>query len=217
MENAKEERSQVLVFGAGGHVKVVLTTIEAEGKYEVLGLLDDDESKNGSCVFGVSGLGGREELAKLKDKEISKSIVAIGDNLKRAEVGDFMKRNSFHLVHTIHPSATILRGTKLGEGTVVLPNAYVGADSMVGLGVILSVGAVVGHDCEIGSWVHLGLGAKLGGNVRVGDFSFICMGAVLLPGVEVGQRVIIGANAVVNDNIPDGVTAVGIPVRILEK
>ena len=41
--------------------------------------------------------------------------------------------------------------------------------------------------------------------------------ALLFPGVEVGRRVIIGANAVVNDNIPDDVTAVGIPVRIVEK
>jgi len=80
-----------------------------------------------------------------------------------------------------------------------------------------AVTAVVGHDCEIGSWAHLSVGVKLGGNVRVGDFSFIGMGAALLPGVEVGRRVIIGANAVVNDNIPDDVTAVGVPVRILEK
>jgi len=213
----KEEQKKIMIFGAGGHVKVVLGIIEAEGKYEVLGLLDDDENKHGSSVFGVPVLGGRKEVAKLKDKEISKSIVAIGDNLKRAEVADFMKRNSFHLVRTIHPSATILRGVKIGEGTVLLPNAYVGADAMIGPGVILSVGAVVGHDCEIGSWVHLGVGAKLAGNVRVGDFSFIGMGAALLPGVEVGRRVIIGANAVVNDNIPDNVTAVGVPIRILEK
>ena len=217
MENAIEEQKKIVVFGAGGHVKVVLATIEVEDRYEVVGLLDDDESKHGSCVFGVPVLGGRKEVAKLKYKEISKSIVAIGDNLKRAEVADFMKRNSFHLVRIIHPSATILRGAKLGEGTVVLPNAYVGADAMIGPGVILSVGAVVGHDCEVGPWAHLSVGVKLAGNVRVGDFSFIGMGAVLLPGVEVGRRVIIGANAVVNDNIPDGVTAVGAPVRIIEK
>jgi len=35
------KRNQVVVYGAGGHAKGVLATIEAEGKYEVIGLLDD--------------------------------------------------------------------------------------------------------------------------------------------------------------------------------
>ena len=217
MENAQEEQKKIVVFGAGGHVKVVLGIIEAEGKYEVLGILDDDMNKQGTRVYGYPVLGGREQLERLMLGGIAKVLVAIGDNERRAEIANFLEKNGWRLVDAIHPLATILRGARLGQGIIVMPHAHIGGDVFIGKGAIVSTGVNVGHDCEMGSWVHLGSGVKLAGNVRVGDFSFIGMGAVLLPGVEVGQRVIIGANAVVNDNIPDDVTAVGIPVRILER
>lgn len=39
-------------MGAGGHAKIIVATIEAEGNYEVVSLLDDDEIKHGQLVYG---------------------------------------------------------------------------------------------------------------------------------------------------------------------
>jgi FlaA1/EpsC-like NDP-sugar epimerase len=46
------QETRLIVFGAGGHAKIVLATIEAEGKYEVIGLLDDDAGKQGQTFYG---------------------------------------------------------------------------------------------------------------------------------------------------------------------
>jgi sugar O-acyltransferase (sialic acid O-acetyltransferase NeuD family) len=205
----------IVVFGAGEHVKIVLSTIEAEAKYEVVGLLDDDKSKYGNSVYKYRVLGGRGELARLKAQDISSAVVAIGNNRARDEVAGCLSRNGFHLVNAIHPSSTLLHGCTLGEGTVVLPYAYIGADTVVGPGVILSVGSVVGHDCEVGAWAHLCPGAKLAGNVRIGEATLIGMNASVLPGVMIGPNAVVGANAVVIDNLPGEVTAVGIPAKII--
>jgi serine O-acetyltransferase len=43
------------------------------------------------------------------------------------------------------------------------------------------------------------------------------MGVTVLPGVTVGRNVVVGANAVVTEPLPDWVTAVGVPARIIAR
>jgi len=51
----------------------------------------------------------------------------------------------------------------------------------------------------------------LGGHVDVGA------GAKILGGVKIGDHAIIGANAVVIQDVPPRATAVGVPARILSR
>ncbi|CAG7656184.1 acyltransferase [Paenibacillus allorhizosphaerae] len=53
--------------------------------------------------------------------------------------------------------------------------------------------------------------------IIISDGCNIGIGAVILPGVRVGENVKIGANAVVNRSIPDNVTAVGVPAKVIKK
>jgi len=208
-----EGENLLIVLGAGDHAKVVVATIEAEARYEVIGLLDDDESKHQITWYGHRVLGGSDQLTRLREQGVSKAIVAVGDNARRAKAAQLAVKTGFELVNVIHPTAVILKGSVIGEGAVILANAYIGADSNIGCNVLLSVGALVAHDCVIGSSCQLCPGARLGGHVRVGDYSLIGMGASVLPGVTVGRQAIVGANAAVIDDVPDSATALGVPAR----
>ena len=207
--------NHVVVLGAGDHAKVVVATVEAEARYKVIGLLDDDESKPETTWYGHQVLGGCDQLKRLREKGVSKAVVAVGDNVARAKLAQLAVKTGFELATVIHPTAVILKGSTIGEGTVLLANAYVGADSTLGNGVLLSVGALVAHDCEVGSWAQLCPGARLGGHVRVGDYSIIGMGASVLPGISVGLQAVVGANAAVISDVPEFVTAVGVPARVM--
>ena len=60
----------MLVWGAGGHGKVIVDALMASGEWEVAGILDEDEKKRGTEVFGVKVLsleGGVAEVAKRLD------------------------------------------------------------------------------------------------------------------------------------------------------
>lgn len=53
--------------------------------------------------------------------------------------------------------------------------------------------------------------------VVIGEDCKIYNGAVILPGVHIGKHCVIGANSVVNINIPDYSVAVGMPARIVKR
>jgi acetyltransferase-like isoleucine patch superfamily enzyme len=53
--------------------------------------------------------------------------------------------------------------------------------------------------------------------VRVGRGTWIGQNVVILPGVTIGAHAIIGANAVVAHDVPDGCVAVGAPARVVRR
>ena len=53
--------------------------------------------------------------------------------------------------------------------------------------------------------------------VVIGDGSWIGAGSVILPGAHIGKHVAIGANSVVNGNIPDYSVAVGSPAKVIKR
>jgi len=63
--------------------------------------------------------------------------------------------------------------------------------------------------------VTIAPGANVSGRVLVGEGTFVGAGAVILPDVKVGRWTIIGAGAVVTRPVPDNVTVVGSPARVI--
>ncbi|WP_342602411.1 DapH/DapD/GlmU-related protein [Peribacillus sp. FSL E2-0159] len=79
--------------------------------------------------------------------------------------------------------------------------------------VIVNKKARIGKNCEIHSGVNIGVHKgqvpKIGNNVYIGP------GAKIFGGIKIGNNVAIGANSVVTKDIPDNVTVVGIPAKII--
>lgn len=53
--------------------------------------------------------------------------------------------------------------------------------------------------------------------VEIGEGSFIGFGTVVLPNVRIGRYVVIGANSVVDHDIPDYSVAAGVPAVVLKR
>ena len=75
--------------------------------------------------------------------------------------------------------------------------------------------STISHDTRVGKYCSIGPGARLAGSVTLGEGCFVGMGANVVQGVTVGSRSVIGAGAVVLHDLPAGVTAAGVPTRIL--
>lgn len=73
-----------------------------------------------------------------------------------------------------------------------------------------------GHDFENGDLAVLDQ-ARPSRGIEVGDNVWLGTGAKVLDGVRLGRDVVVGANAVVSTDLPDGAVAAGVPARILRQ
>jgi sugar O-acyltransferase (sialic acid O-acetyltransferase NeuD family) len=198
---------RLYLIGAGGHAKVVLSTILAAG-LSVDGLFDDDPQKQGMEILGVPIVG---TISDAKRSSPACGILAIGDNRTRYRLAHELL--GWKWLTIIHPKAYVHPSAKLGPGTVVFAGAVIQPDTQVGAHVIINTGATVDHDCWIGDFVHLAPGVHLAGNVAVEEGAFIGIGVVAAPKVKVGAWAIVGAGAVVVEDIPPRVIAIGVPAK----
>ena len=209
-------KEKLVLFGAGGHAKVVIDIIERQGIYEVAGLIDDDIEHKGKRFFGYPVLGTRAELPALHSGQLRCAIVTIGDNASRAAVAAHLDQHGWRFASAVHPGANIGRGTSIGPGSVVMAGCVVNADAYLGAQVILNTGATVDHDCHIDDAVHIAPGCHLCGGVSVGQGSLLGAGSIVTPGVKIGATVIVGAGSTVIRDVADDARVSGSPARPLD-
>ena len=206
----------IVIIGAGGHGKVVLDILLAEGKYRPVGFVDNNPSLIESYVCGLPILGPINALSRLRRQRIRHAIVAIGDNRQRLVHRGILEADGFELVSAIHPTAYVSRRVNVGKGVVIAPGARVVVEAEIANLAIINTSAVVGHECEIGEAAHVCPNATLAGRVRLGRCAFIGIGAQVIQCRSVGDFAVVGAGAAVIHDIPNHATAVGVPARVIK-
>jgi sugar O-acyltransferase (sialic acid O-acetyltransferase NeuD family) len=195
----------MLIYGAGGHAKVILDYLQSL-KIEVKGVFDDDINKKFLYQYPIQAY----QADFLLDTLI---IIAIGDNYLRKQIAQKIKHPAGQL---IHPSAVVSKMSQLDEGTVVFARATIQTEAKIGKNVILNTACVLEHECQVADYGHIAPQAVICGNVKIGEGTLIGANATVLPNITIGKWCKIGAGAVVTQDIPDFVTAIGIPAKIIK-
>lgn len=213
-----ERPLRILIWGGGGHGKVVADLVRALGG-RVAGFVDADPAKLGQRVEPG---GGRVVVAQAEFQaglrrgdplpgEASGVVVAIGESRLRLSLCAQLEAALAPAL--VHPASHRSPSARLGDGTVVFSRAVLNADAVVGRGVIVNTGAIVEHDCRVGDGAHVSPGAVLCGGVEVGEGAWIGAASVVIPGVRVGRGATVGAGAVVVRDVADGVVVAGNPAK----
>lgn len=203
----------LLIVGAGGHGKVVAEIAQNLRRWGDIAFLDDLYPESTMIrewkIIGTIAEAGRF-LA-----DYPEAIIAIGNNSIRLDVQKRMSREGFQFPALLHPAASVSRFASIAAGSVICAQAAVIIDSRIGLGAIVNTGASVGHDCILDDGVHVAPGVKLAGGVSIGENSWIGIGAIVKECVHIGRGVIVGAGSIIIRDIPDGVTVVGSPGKVI--
>lgn len=193
----------MFLYGASGHGKVIKEILESNDDF-VDAFIDDNVHLSSYCGKDV-----------LHEVDVNcKLIVSIGNNRIRADIVSRLS-NSFGVA--IAPSAIVSPSAQIGEGTVVMPGAIINADAVIGKHCIINTGASVDHECVISDFAHIAPHATLCGQVHVGVGTLVGVGACVIPCKCIGSWSVVGAGAVITNDVPSNCTAVGVPASIIKK
>lgn len=201
--------TQLVIFGAGGHGRVVADAALVAGRWTRVWATDRDPARCGGLLLPQVQLLPPEEALSM-EVEVH---VAIGD--PRARERELAALGGRGLASVVHPRAAVSPLAALGPACFVAAQAVIAPAAQLGICVILNHGAVVDHDVQVGDYSHVAPLACLGGGVRIGRRVLVGSGAHVLPGVCVADDVVIGAGAVVRHPIDSPGVYAGVPARRL--
>jgi sugar O-acyltransferase (sialic acid O-acetyltransferase NeuD family) len=200
----------VTILGAGGHAKVVISTL-ISANIKINKILDDNPDKWGSWIFDIEITG---PLSKIGQSSREHAVIAIGDNKTRKSIMEKFQHVQW-VTAVIHPDAYVHPSVRLGKGTVVFAKAVVQPDAVIGDHCIVNTGATIDHDCRIGNYVHISPGVNLAGEVCLEEGVFCGIGGKAITGITVGRWSTIGAGGVIINDLPEYSLAIGIPAKVI--
>ncbi len=200
------ETNKLMIFGAGGHGRVVAEIAQLSGKYTDIAFLDD---KAPDATFPYPYIGKCEKFANYqKDFDF---FVAIGNATIRRWFQTEVEDAGGRIITLIHPASIISKDVTIGKGTVVMAGAIVNTGAQIGDGVILNTASSVDHDCVVEDFCHVSVGAHLCGTVHLGTGTWVAAGATVINNVTICPDCLIGAGATVTHDLQNAGIYKGTP------
>lgn len=201
-------KPQAIVVGAGGHARVVGSSLRCLG-IDICGFLDLDFVGGHEEIFGAPVIGNLDELRRFAPDHFD-AHVAIGDNAKRKSIVEQLHAMGYQLPPVIHPGARLNYGVRVGSGSCVCMGTSIAAAARIGEGVIVNTGATIDHEATIGDFSHIAPGSVVAGRVSVGEGVFIGMGVRVADKVSIGNEAVIGAGSLVLKDVSSGAKVIGV-------
>lgn len=207
----------LVLVGASGLAREVLSSLDAETRAGVRGFLDDATTLQGVTMSGVPVLGRLTQVVQHGDARL---LVCVGNGLRRrllvhrlAALGVVPARYAT----VIHPSAVVPASCSVGRGSILLAHTVLTADAIVGRHVVAMPSVTITHDDQVADFVTLCAGTTLGGGVLVGEGAYLGMNSSVREQTTVGAGSVLGMGAVLTRDLPAGETWIGSPARRLER
>ncbi|MDI9570937.1 MAG: acetyltransferase [Pseudomonadota bacterium] len=212
---------KVVLWGGTGQAIVARPIIESHGSKVVA--VFDDTPELASPFTDVPLYYGSEGFRKWLQSQPRHGevgfCVTIGNphGRVRLKLHERMLAAGLKPVTIAHHSAQIDMHAIVGQGCQFMAGSIVNPEASIGNQCIINTKASIDHECTLSDGVEIAPGATLCGLVSLGINVWIGAGATLLPRIRVGDDAIVGAGAVVTQDVPAGVTVIGVPAKIVKR
>ncbi|RUO49512.1 acetyltransferase [Pseudidiomarina donghaiensis] len=192
----------VLVLGAGGHARVLIEVLLAQGR-EIVGLVAPQVS-DAPEFDGLPHFKADDDVLNFAPDAIE-LVNAVGSLPQASALRErlFTRFSGLGYAFTtvIAPSAVVSQFAQLEQGVQILPGAIVNGCA-IGANTIINSGAIVEHDVQVGAQCHVAPGAVICGDVTLAERVHVGAGATIIQGLHIGTEAVIGAGSVVTRAVP---------------
>jgi sugar O-acyltransferase (sialic acid O-acetyltransferase NeuD family) len=212
---------QVVIIGAGGFAREVewlLRDINSgNNRFRFLGYVVSDVAKLGDHDSKERIVGDFGWLEAHRN-EVDSLALGIGNPMVRAQISAELKTRvpNMDWPPLIHPTAQFDREScQVEEGVLLCAGVIATVNVRFERFCMVNLMCTIGHEAVIGASSVLNPTVNISGGVVLQDAVLIGTGAQILQYVSVGRGASVGAGAVVNRNVAEGDTVVGIPAKPL--
>lgn len=203
----------IVIIGTSGCAREIAFLLEENNKIEkewnLLGFVGEETDGLALPVL-------ENDMWLLKRKEPISAVCAVGEpQLKEKNIKKYKGTEHIEFPVIVSKHALIGDRNKFGRGTVICAGATVTTDIVMGEFVTINLGTTICHQSYIGDLTTIAPGVNISGNVKIGEKCNIGVGAKIIQNIQIGNQTVIGAGGVVIRNLPDNVTAVGCPARVM--
>lgn len=208
----------LVIFGAGGFGREVLVLLrqlnEVQPTWTLHGFYDDQAPAT-PTLNGLPYLGTTADLNATT--EPLAVAVAVGSPAGRAAVVAQLTSPQLSFPVIVHPSVAWrpYQNITIGEGTIIQKDVNLMTDLRIGRFVVLNVGTILGHDAVVEDFCSLMGHVDLSGYVHLETGCYLGTKATIIQGLRMGAHSTLGAGAVAVRDLPTGITAAGVPAKIL--
>jgi acetyltransferase-like isoleucine patch superfamily enzyme len=151
---------KIIMLGGGGFAREVRDTIDVlnthtDDAISPIGLVYDDGNKDaGKLIHDIPVLG---DLSYLKNVDFNEVLLvaAVGRPVWRRKMVEEAKKLGGKFMSIIHPTVTLSKWAKVGEGAIMQRFCIVMPDVVIGDFFIGNGFTSIGHDTIIGDYVHM--------------------------------------------------------------
>lgn len=169
-ENNESQKMNLLILGAGGYGHTVKEIAEKIGIFDQISFLDDNPTVTEAIdIF---------ENAPRYKNQFPCAYPAIGNCKRRAELIDFLEKESFQVPRLIHPSVTVSPSSTVESGVIIEANATINAMAQIKKGCIISSNALIDRGAFVSEAVHVDSSATVAKDCFVPPLTKIDSGTV---------------------------------------
>ena len=201
------------LYGAGARGREVKFIADLDGSFNEVIFVDDFRTEN---LMGCKVYSFHDFKKKFSPDEV-RFMITMGEPRFHKEGYEKFKQAGYTGAILKHPSADISPDAEIGEASVIFQNVCVGSLVKIGVNFSAAPNCTIGHDAVIGNSTRIGANSFVGGHVVIGDDVFIGSGTMLKDRIHVGNDSVASMGAIVFEDVPEKVTVMGNPARVVSE
>lgn len=141
------------------------------------------------------------ELTRLYPADQVNVLLGVGYsglNTVRSELFHRVKSLGYQIETYIHPTASILTDSPIGEGSVILASSVIEPFAEIGRNSYVWCNCTIAHHARIGDHAWIASNTIISGQAEIGDRTFVGVGAVVANKVRVAEDNLIGGGAFIS-------------------
>lgn len=196
----KIKMRNIVIIGNTTGAEILYGYLQKDSRYKVMAFSVDAAYITDSKLCGLDVVP-LAELTRLYHADQINVLLGVGYNglnAVRSELYHRVKSMGFLVETYIHPTATILTESPVGEGSVILASTVVEPFAEIGYNSFVWCNCTIAHHARVGDHAWIASNTIISGQAGIGDRTFVGVGAVVANKVRVAEDNLIGGGAFIS-------------------